>query len=43
MTHVPMVTKVTVAPDIVQAPAVEDASMVKVTGLFDSPPVAVTS
>ena len=43
MTQKPMVTKLTVEPDIVQAPAVEDASMVKVTGLFDSPPVAATT
>ena len=42
ITHRPGWPKVTVAPEIVQAELVEEASTPNVTGFPDPPPVAVT-
>jgi hypothetical protein len=43
MTQVPAPVKLTVVPEIEQAPDVDEASMVKVTGFPEPPPVALTT
>jgi hypothetical protein len=43
ITHRPGWPKVTMAPEIVQAELVEDASTPKVTGFPEPPPFAVTT
>ena len=42
MTQVPAPVKLTTTPAMEQAPAVEEASMLNVTGLPDVPPAART-